>query len=429
MHIKVSGRNNSFSFRRNAQDSLGIQHDIYKADLKKSDFNTRGIKWDFDIQNSHKNLMRFGLSYAMNTYAPDFISLSNVNSDKIYPNVLEIQDVEKAKVTEYSSNELSAYVEDEFSLSSSTKINLGVHGSHYSSGDSTYLSIQPRASLNIIGEQSWFNLSSSMLRQYQQVLSENGLGFPSDLWVLSTDKIKPADGINNSISFGFLLSKSFSINFGAYYKTMKNIIGLGEGEALILDDKGLWQKAIPKGKGTSMGGEVTFNFTSKNFNLEFNGTVSKAVRNFPLLNSGKEFLYKYDRTIMSNLYTAIKLGEKSEFSIFTTWQKGSNVTFPSGIIVKRVTDSGEQYLAPIYEAKNNRRFPDLIRIDAGFTFKTKNKLGTHKIFVGLYNILNRKNPVYLEIGRNNFDPNAFEINQISIFPVLPSLSYMLIIGK
>ena len=100
----------------------------------------------------------------------------------------------------------------------------------------------------------------------------------------------------------------------------------------------------------------------------------------------------------------------------------------TGGIIERV-ENGQKYIYPIFEGKNNFRFPDFIRLDVGFTFHGKTKLGKHKIFAGIYNVLNRKNPVYLDISRNNFDLNVFEVSKVSIFPVLPSLSYTLVIGK
>ncbi|MBK8699607.1 MAG: hypothetical protein IPN29_08695 [Saprospiraceae bacterium] len=209
---------------------------------------------------------------------------------------------------------------------------------------------------------------------------------------------------------------------------MDNIISLGEGEVLSLEDGDNWQKRIPRGTGKSYGAETTFNLTGKTINFEFNATYGNATRQFEDLNNGKPYLYKYDRTFMTNTALSLKLGGKSEMNVFFTYQKGSSTSIPTGGIFER-EENGQKYLYPVFEGKNNFRFPDFIRLDAGFTFVGTNKIGAHKIFIGIYNILNRKNPVYLDISRNNFNLNVYEVSKVSIFPVLPSISYTLIIGK
>lgn len=419
----------AFTFDRNAVDSMQAVEDIYTADLKTSDLKMLGAKWDFDIQLNRNNLFRIGVGYVKNTFTPGFLTVSNVSNGSLYPEVYTRDDAFDAlKRQAYESNEITAYAENEINAGQNVIINLGVHASQFTYGGKNYTSAQPRFSMNINGEHTWFNLAGAMLRQYTQALSDNGLGFPSDQWITSTQYILPADGVNSNATLGFMLAKSASLSVGAYYKTMKNIISLGEGAPLSIAPGEEWQKAVPRGKGTSYGLETTFQWSHANAQFEFNATYGKASRLFDDLNNGEEYLYKYDRTWMTNTSLTLKTGSRSTMNIFFTYQKGSNVSAPTGGIIER-EENGQKYIYPIFEGKNNFRFPDFIRLDVGFTFHGKTKLGKHKIFAGIYNVLNRKNPVYLDISRNNFDLNVFEVSKVSIFPVLPSLSYTLVIGK
>ncbi|MBL0083032.1 MAG: carboxypeptidase-like regulatory domain-containing protein [Saprospiraceae bacterium] len=419
----------AYFFDRNAVDSAAVVEDIYAADYKVSKLDMQGLRWDLDLQLNRNHLFRFGAGYVKNSFTPGFISITNVNTGPIFPEVITKDEISLlANNNSYGSSELTAYFEEEFNAGQNVLFNLGVHGSQFKYGTTTYTSAQPRASMNINGQKTWFNLSAAMLRQYHQALSDNGLGFPSDQWITASKYILPADGFNANTSLGFLLSKSSSVVIGAYYKSMKNIISLGEGEALQITGGEEWQKLIPRGEGKAYGVEAGFQWSHPKAEFEFNATYGKANRQFEDLNNGESYLYKYDRTYMTNTSLSLKTGEKSRMNVFFTYQKGSNVSLPTGGIIVR-EQNGQKYIYPVFEGKNNYRFPAFIRLDVGFTFNSKSKIGEHRIFVGIYNVLNRKNPVYLDISRNNFDLNVYEINKVSIFPVLPSLSYTLAIGK
>jgi hypothetical protein len=237
--------------------------------------------------------------------------------------------------------------------------------------------------------------------------------------------IKPASGYNFSTTLGFLLNDNFALNFGGYYKIMERIIALGEGEGLSVDETGQWQKLVPFGKGNAYGAEAMLNFVSKLTNFEFNVTYGSSKRQFEDLNNGKEFAFKLDRRFMSNGKLSFKLGEKTEFSFIGTYQGGSKVSFPTGGILEAKTPTGS-YIYPLFEGKNNYTFRDYVRLDIAFNFVTKSKIGTHRIFLGVYNVLNRKNPIYLQLRRNALDLNTYEASQVSVFPLLPAITYTLI---
>jgi hypothetical protein len=417
--------NNFFKFRRNAIDSLSEINDIYTADLKASEIKVRGVKWDYDLQLKPSNIIRLGVGYNQNSSSIKYKNLSNLNNPPIYPEVIDKSSLlALATPYIYSTNEVYGYLEEELSSGKNLVFNIGIHTSIYKF-DSTYLpSIQPRMSLALNGDYTWFNISGSLMRQYQQSLSENGLGFPSDLWVNASRFIKPADGYNFSTQFGFLMGKNASLNFGGFYKLMNNIISIGEGRNLVIEPNTAWQKDIPFGKGKAYGAEVTFKSETKLLNFELNFTYSKSTRQFEDLNNALEYLYKFDRKYMSNAIVGVKIGHKLDLIFTGTYQEGAKVTFPSGgIIVAK--QPGGSVIYPLYTSKNNYTFKDYIRLDVAFNFVSKSKAGTHRVFAGVYNVLNRKNPIYLQLDRNTFNLNTYEANQVSILPLLPAISYSL----
>jgi outer membrane receptor for ferrienterochelin and colicin len=418
--------NQAFKFGRNGTDSLNRVKDIFTTDLRYNNFTVRGLKWDYDFQIKPSNILRFGLGFNQNESTTIFKTKTNLNQLLEFPKVLAPIDLLSMSTPFVSkTEEFNGYFEEEISSGKNLVLNIGVHSSYYKIDSITYPSFQPRLSFSLNGDNSWFNISASYLKQYQQILSENGLGYPSDLWVNSSRYIKPADGYNFSSTLGFAFNKNLALNFGGYYKLMNNIIALGEGQGLTIDDKGDWQKMIPAGKGVSYGGEATFNYTSKLADLELNATYGKTTRLFEDLNNGNEFPYKLDRKFMSNGKLAFKLGNRTEFSLLGSYQGGSKVSIPSGDILEIKLPSGT-FIYPIFEGKNNYTFRDYIRLDVAFNFVAKSKIGTHRVFAGVYNLLNRKNPIYLQLERNALELNVYEASEVSVFPILPALSYTLI---
>ena len=420
--------NENYRFKRFATDSASVVNDIYNADYKYSNFKTNGIRWEFDHQLNRKNMLRFGINLINYDFQPKFQTVSNQSKKNIYPEILTISNLTDSIVfNNYKSTEAIAFVEEELTFGN-VVLNFGVHGSMYKYDTTSRMSIQPRLSLQVNGEKSWFNIGASSLRQYQQVISESNLGFPSDFWVNTTSHINPADALSASANFGFLATHNLSFNVGAYYKKMKNIISLSEGSSLIPDNSSSWQQLLDRGEGKAYGIEVTTRYNTDKINFENNFTIGNSTRQFQESNNGQVYNYKYNRRFMSNTTLNLRLSKRTEMTSVFTYQKGSYVSFPSGGVIVREVD-GETIIYPEFKGKHNQTFDNYVRLDLGITFVSNNKIGTHKVFAGVYNVLNRKNPIYLELERNTFEPNVLEVSKVSIFPILPSLSYSLIFGK
>ncbi|MBP6694772.1 MAG: hypothetical protein KA161_06570, partial [Saprospiraceae bacterium] len=56
-------------------------------------------------------------------------------------------------------------------------------------------------------------------------------------------------------------------------------------------------------------------------------------------------------------------------------------------------------------------------------FYNKFSWGKTKLFIGLYNAYNQRNFFYADVARNRRDPQKFEINQFSLLPLTPNISY------
>ena len=68
--------------------------------------------------------------------------------------------------------------------------------------------------------------------------------------------------------------------------------------------------------------------------------------------------------------------------------------------------------------KNSFRLPDYFRMDVSYTFCFHHKKSDSELTLSIYNVTNRHNPyaIYNE---------GWEWKQVSILPIMPSLSYKL----
>jgi outer membrane cobalamin receptor len=84
--------------------------------------------------------------------------------------------------------------------------------------------------------------------------------------------------------------------------------------------------------------------------------------------------------------------------------------------------SGSHGLSAVnyYGSRNGFRMRDYHRLDLNASYQIKKTWVAHKITFSVYNAYARENPFYLEFGYAN---NEKVLKQVSLFPILPSLTY------
>jgi hypothetical protein len=79
-----------------------------------------------------------------------------------------------------------------------------------------------------------------------------------------------------------------------------------------------------------------------------------------------------------------------------------------------------------FEGRNNYRMPNYHRMDVSINFHKKLRRGQRTINISVYNVYNHQNPylVYESYQWSALDNNGIKVlKQLSIFPILPSISY------
>jgi hypothetical protein len=134
-----------------------------------------------------------------------------------------------------------------------------------------------------------------------------------------------------------------------------------------------------------------------------------------------------------------KITDKLSFSLVWNYQTGLPYTPVLGRQNLLNPYTNEYYEAFIYGERNSATMRDYHRLDVGVKYETlskRRKLKTVWTF-SIYNAYNRQNPSYYYFNNNStheihHSSNGFvelDLYQISLFPILPSVSYKVYFGK
>jgi hypothetical protein len=74
-----------------------------------------------------------------------------------------------------------------------------------------------------------------------------------------------------------------------------------------------------------------------------------------------------------------------------------------------------------YPARNNVHMAAYHRLDLGIHYKTRNRIGEHMISIDIFNVYNRKNPIYMYFTGYR----AKTIEYANLLPIIPSVTYTL----
>ncbi len=378
-------------------------------------------KIDFDYLPSPDHFIRFGANNIWHEFSPGVLAFrSSEEGDTTLG----------ATVTR--AYEAAAYVEDDWKISKNFKINAGIHTSAFSVDNTWYHSVQPRISSRLLlTDDLSFKASYSSMTQFIHLLSNVGIGLPTDLWVPSTARIKPQQANQVAIGLAKTYKSQYEFSLEGYYKKMSNLIEYKDG-ASYLEIGGDWQdKVATNGHGKSYGMELLAQKKTGAITGWIGYTLSKAVRQFDELNNGKEYAYKYDRRHDISLALTHEWNKRMDFSMVWVYGTGNAITLPIATYQVASSNSSQGYYrnneATYYGDRNSFRMNSYHRLDLSFSWWKNKKWGQRKWTLAVYNAYNHRNPFFINLeedyrysGQGSYNKRFI---QYSLFPVIPSITY------
>ncbi|HEU4472776.1 MAG TPA: TonB-dependent receptor [Flavisolibacter sp.] len=366
-------------------------------------------RYDVDYLPNPNHFIKMGVSGTTHYYKPGAIQ-SKVSSASFNEDTL-------IKYRFITATELDAYVEDDIRISPKLKANLGLHFTGFSVNREFHTSVQPRASFRyLVTPDLSLKASYVKMNQYIHLLTNSGIGLPTDLWVPVTKKVPPQIAHQGALGLAYNHKNRYEVSVEGYYKTMQNVIEYAEG-ASYLDATGNWEDKVEIGKGWSYGMEFFVQKKTGKTTGMLGYTLSWTNRRFDNLNYGKTFPYKYDRRHDLKMAVVHKVSDAFELSASWVYGTGQAITLPTEVYL-----DANQREVEVYDGRNGFRMNSFHHLDFSMKFSKKKKWGERSWLVSVYNVYNRQNPFF--IYRNyDYSTNVPKFRQVSLFPIIPSISY------
>ncbi len=288
-------------------------------------------------------------------------------------------------------------------------------------------SFDPEASLLTrvnVTQRFGFEATADWTTQYYHTLEGVPLGWSLDLIVPSDNEFGPEKASQYYLGM-FLSFEKHSLSLGCYTKKMKDLVYFTDATSLFSSAAAGWRDKIDVGKGVSKGIEFLYEKAGDKLSYRIAYTWSKTDRVFPNVNAGVSFPAKFHRPHILNatsdyIITKDKRREIAVNALFT-YQSGHWETVASGYYQGSLIKEQDKVPLKYYTTVNNFEMPAYIRMDIGCRIKyNQDKRCPQTLNVGIYNLFNRHNPFSL-----TYDTTEHTWKQVSIFPIMPSLSWML----
>lgn len=342
----------------------------------------------------------------------------------------------KTEITAINVLESGLYVEDDLRIGERVRANAGVRLSHFMDGKKHYLKPEPRLSVSyLLPDNQAVKASYAEMNQYVHLLSNTGLGLPTDLWVPSTGNVPPQT--SRQVSLGAareLKAQNLEFSLEGYYKKSDNVLTYREGASfLLIDDPAEgkrveWEQNVTSGQAWAYGMEILVQRKTGKLTGWVGYTLSWVQWQFEEINFGKKFYPRYDRRHDISVVAVYELSGNVVFSGIWVYGTGNAITLPIGEYIPEPHDPqgfsqyyyGYGYVND-YGEKNSFRMAPYHRLDFSAQFIKKKEKSRRTWEVSVYNLYNRKNPFFYFIGYDDADNRV--LKQISLFPLIPSVTY------
>ena len=286
-----------------------------------------------------------------------------------------------------------------------------------------YFGLEPRGSLKYTIDPS-LSLKAGIAKtnQYIHLVSNSTSTLPTDIWVPSSEIVKPQQGLQYALGiFKNWKDNTYETNIEVYYKDLKNQIDYAEDFVEDLSQE--VEDAFVFGKGRAYGAEFFLKKAKGKLNGWIGYTLSKSERSFDDIENGRWYSTVYDKTHDLSVVANYKIGRKWDLGAVAIYGTGKNYTPVGGFFLI------EQNINLWYGPRNSARLDAYHRIDLSATYTPKpdsKKKWKSSWTLSVYNAYNRKNPFFILYNTDaDLQTGSVEItgDKITLFPIIPSITY------
>ena len=422
--------NNTFVFNDYVSKiKAGFGNNSFELNSGIRDF---GLKGSVEYFPKITNKFKAGYEYIFHQFTP-YIYQAQLEDNSFSSNI-----------DKKYGHEFALYVQDEVDVNTWFKINAGLRASMYASTGpnervyfegtqpvdtvrknafqsyATYFGIEPRINARFkIDDETSIKVGSNLNYQYIHSVSQSTTTLPTDLWVSSTDIVKPEIGAQVSLGvFRNFKDNMYETSIEGYYKKMWNQVEYGNDPIVSANEE--IEDQFVFGEGQAYGAEFYVAKRKGDFTGWIGYTLAWTNRTFPDIDEGRTFFNKYDRR--HDLSVVLQYNINERWNLNATFVYGSGQTTTP--VVNRAIIYGE--IVNEYGDRNSLRLPAYHRLDVGASFILKdNDKRYSDLNFSIYNLYSRQNPyfIYDDVNFNDNGDVTIQAKQVSLFPILPTLTW------
>ena len=401
-----------------------------------SQINDASVSSKLEYTPNQKHKVQAGLEYIFHHFQPSVQNTMVYSTSDSSASTLNM-DTTIGNQALYG-HEVAAYIEDTWSPTGWFRLNYGARFSMYGIRGKVYPSFEPRVGMRfLVHKDVAIKASYSYMSQYVHLLSNSSLSLPSDMWVPVTHDIPPMRSMQVAAGISYNILGQVELSVEGYYKRSLNLIEYKEG-ASYMGYSADWESKVTLGNGWSYGVEFLAQRKVGPVTGWIGYTWSRTMRQFDEINYGKPFHAKYDREHDLSITLQYQITPRIDVAgtwVYATGNRGTLVT-------QTYTDPtmSSETVIEYFGERNGYTLPDYHRLDLSFNFHFPHKRSEngkngkvdgnygkggwlrhaeHVLNVSCYNVYCKMNPMFVEM-----DPYSGKMYQISMFPILPSISYM-----
>jgi len=410
-----------------------------KADISSgvSDWN---LKVDFDYHITPRNIpllievpheIKFGLNVTRHKLTPNFtrvVPTDNTGSalfDRTEPRF---------------SNEYAIFALDKFRINEKIGVDVGLRFSGYTFfGPYTskvtnttykknqiiksYFGLEPRIiGQYLIDEENAVKASFTMTNQYVHMVTNTASSLPLDIWVPTTDFVKPQRGWQGSVGyFRNFKDNQYEMSVETYFRRFQQQIDYAED--YVNDPTDDLEDQFVFGSGKAYGLELFLRKAKGKLNGWISYTTARTERLFPDINEGLAYPASHDRPHDISVVMNYNMNPRWKISGIFVYSSGTTFTPVTSIYLV------EQNINYLFGDRNSARVAPYHRLDFSATLipeQIADKPFTYSWTFSIYNLYDRRNPLFSYYSPETDDATGkvhVVARKVSFFPVIPSVTW------
>ncbi len=374
-------------------------------------------KTDFYWAPNNKHNIRFGADFTRHRF----------NVGRLEARTEDQEDPLFESDTNFKASEMAAYISDDFEVNDKLKMNFGVRLTGFSNLGQFYGGIEPRISGKYsIKDNISIKASYTRMNQYVHLVSSSGASLPTDVWYPSNKVVKPqrSDQIAGGISVA--INKQFLLTNELYYKWQNRQIDFKDGADLFINPN--LDEEFVFGKGYSYGNEIYFEKKEGKLKGWVGYTLAWSWRQFDAIKMGERFPPRFDRRHDISVVAFYELSKKFTFTGSWVYNTGNAVSLPEARFFFQDIEGTRPDIGTLFQDRNSFRMAPYHRLDLGIVMNMSLKKPNFdtNLTLSVYNAYDRRNPYFLYYDLetdNNNNILSLQAKQVSLFPILPSLTF------